>query len=102
MADPNGEIQIENNERAGQFEAREGQQEPFISYRRQAESIRFLHTQAQPGLEGQGLAARLTRTALDYARTQGLRVIPICPFVAAYIRTHTAYQDLIKHGACKQ
>jgi hypothetical protein len=46
-------------------------------------------------LEGKGLAAKLTRTALDFARAHRLRVVPLCPYVSAYIRRHSEVQDLV-------
>jgi predicted GNAT family acetyltransferase len=33
---------------------------------------------------------------LDYARTQGLQVVPLCSFIAGYIRKHPEYQDLVE------
>lgn len=44
---------------------------------------------------GRGIAARLTRHALDWARNEGLEVRPACPFVASWIRRHPDYADLV-------
>jgi predicted GNAT family acetyltransferase len=33
--------------------------------------------------------------ALDDIRSRGLKVVPLCPFVAAYIRRHPEYEDLV-------
>jgi uncharacterized protein len=35
------------------------------------------------------------RGALDDMRARGLKVAPVCPFVAAYIRRHPEYADLV-------
>ena len=52
-----------------------------------------------PRFEGQGLASELVRTALDQARSSGLRVLPFCPFVRGYIASHAAdYLDLVPQG----
>ncbi|MDT8409114.1 MAG: GNAT family N-acetyltransferase [Wenzhouxiangellaceae bacterium] len=48
-----------------------------------------------PALEGRGIAADITKTALDHAREQNLRVIPSCPYVASWIKRHPEYQDLL-------
>jgi uncharacterized protein len=48
-----------------------------------------------PALEGQGLAAKLVRAALDFAREQNLRVVPVCPYVSSFIRKHGEYPDLV-------
>lgn len=57
--------------------------------------ITFTHTIVPPALEGRGIASRLIRHALSEARARGLRVVPQCPFVAAYIRKHPDWADLL-------
>lgn len=57
--------------------------------------ITFTHTIVPPALEGRGIASRLIRHALTEARARGLRVVPQCPFVAAYIRKHPEWADLL-------
>ena len=41
------------------------------------------------------LGSALVATALDDARSEGLEVVPLCPFVAAFIERHPEYQDLV-------
>lgn len=55
----------------------------------------FTHTDVDDAYSGQGLAARLARTALDTARDRRLRVTPLCPYIAGYIRKHPEYVDLV-------
>ncbi len=57
--------------------------------------IAFLHAEVDPSRERRGLGSALVRGALDDARARGLSVRPVCPFVAWYIETHEAYQDLV-------
>jgi predicted GNAT family acetyltransferase len=57
--------------------------------------ITFTHTIVPPALEGRGIASRLIRHALSEARARGLRVVPQCPFVAAYIHKHPEWADLL-------
>ena len=52
------------------------------------------HTVVHPSIEGRGIAAALVRTALDYARTQGLKVQPLCSYTRAYMERHPETQDL--------
>jgi len=67
-----------------------------ILYRRsQLDVVALVHTEVSPSLEGRGLAARLVAGALDDIRARGLHVVPICPFVRAYIRRHPEYGDLV-------
>ena len=86
---------IENNESTHRWEARVGEFVAFTSYRRNEDTIHFLKTRVPPELEGQGIAGRLVKTALDDARAQHLTVVPICRFVTVYIRRHPEYRDLV-------
>ena len=66
-----------------------------ILYRRSPDRIALVHTEVSPSLEGRGLGSRLVAGALDDVRAQGLRAVPICPFVRSYIRRHPEYGDLV-------
>ncbi len=57
--------------------------------------IMFTHTEVPPAHEGQGIGRALIEHALAAARERGLKVIPICPFFAAYIQKHPEVQDLL-------
>jgi hypothetical protein len=59
-----------------------------IDYTSRPGEIVLLHTEVSPELEGQGLGARLVADALEDIRARGLRVVPVCPFVSAYLRRH--------------
>ena len=56
------------------------------------------HTEVPPALRAHGLAQVLARTALEYARDQGLGVIPVCPFVRRFLSRHPEYQPLVEKG----
>jgi hypothetical protein len=68
------------------------------AYHRRDNRISFLHTEVDPALEGHGFGSRLAAAALDDARTEGLEVVPLCPFMAAYIERHDEYEDLVAPG----
>jgi predicted GNAT family acetyltransferase len=57
--------------------------------------IMFTHTEVPPAHEGKGVGSALIRFALASARERRLKVIPICPFFAAYIKKHSEEQDLL-------
>ena len=58
--------------------------------------ITFIHTEVPPELGGKGIGSKLIRGALDQVRADGLKVIPQCPFVKAFIDKNPDYQDLLK------
>jgi predicted GNAT family acetyltransferase len=57
--------------------------------------IALLHTEVEPKLQHRGLGSTLVAGALDDVRARGLRVVPVCPFVAAYVNRHPPYGDLV-------
>jgi len=67
----------------------------FIRYRRRPGAIALVHTDIAPRLEGRGLGATLVAGALDDIRARGLHVVPLCPFVRAFIGRHQDYGDLV-------
>lgn len=67
----------------------------FAEYRARPSDITFTHTEVNEAYQGRGLAGRLIRTALDTARRRGLVVIPLCPYVAGFIRRNPDYLPLV-------
>jgi predicted GNAT family acetyltransferase len=67
----------------------------FTTYHRGARALSLIHTEIDPGHEGQGLASKLITGVLDTARAEGLPVLPFCPFVRAFIEKHNEYLDLV-------
>ncbi len=67
----------------------------MLAYRLSPGRMVLLHTEVPQSLEGQGLAAKLTRYALDFAREKHLRVVPLCPYTSSFLRKHREYQDLV-------
>jgi uncharacterized protein len=67
-----------------------------IAYTRDDDgALTLVHTEIEPDLEGGGLGGALVRGALDDLRARGLRMRPLCPFVAAYVQRHPEYGDLV-------
>jgi uncharacterized protein len=67
-----------------------------LDYLLDEDTIVMTHVGVYPEHRGQGVAAKLVEVALQYAEEKSLRVIPMCPYVAAYIRRHPHYIDLTK------
>jgi hypothetical protein len=66
-----------------------------IRYRREPGAVALVHTEIEPDREGQGLGGVLVEGALRDLRERGLRVIPICPYVRAWMGRHPDYADLV-------
>ena len=95
MTDEGDELRITDNPALHRFEARVGDRlAAFAVYRLEPGRLVLTHTETLPGYEGRGIASRLAGAALDEARARGLRVTPVCPFIAGYMRRHPEYADL--------
>jgi uncharacterized protein len=57
--------------------------------------VTLIHTEVAQEVEGGGIGSRLVAGALGDIRARGLRVVPLCPFVRAYLRRHPEQRDLI-------
>jgi predicted GNAT family acetyltransferase len=57
--------------------------------------ITFTHTEVPQEMSGHGIGSQLVRSALESARQQGLKVVPKCPFVSAYMAKHPEFNDLL-------
>ena len=89
-------IEVSNNETDQRYEIHvDGALAGFAEYRLRPDALVFTHTQVLDAYEGQGLGGKLARGALDDVRARGVRIRPRCPFIAAYIDRHPAYQDLV-------
>lgn len=65
-----------------------------ITYRDHGRVRVMDHTETDPALQGRGIAGNLTRFALDDARTSGLSVDPVCPYIATWLDRHPEYSDV--------
>lgn len=89
---------VVNNEEKKRFEVKINGYLAVCEYIKLKTKIIFTHTEVPPALEGQGIGSMLAKTALDYARANELKVQPLCPYIAAYMKKHPEYQDLLMDG----
>lgn len=91
-------VVVENNTADQQFQAQVNGHLAVVEYGFVDGSIVFTHTEVPHALAGHGIGDKLVHTALEHARTQQLTVVPLCPFVASYLRRHPEYHALV-HAA---
>jgi len=95
VSEDDQEPRVSDNPALHRFEAHVGERlAAFAVYRLEPGRVVFTHTETLPGFEGRGIASRLAGAALDEVSARGLRVTPVCPFIAGYIRKHPEYADL--------
>ena len=85
-------LSVQDNRAELRYElVRGGEVLGFLLYRIEPDGVVLVHTDVDPAYEGQGLGSVLVKGALDDLRERGVRAVPLCPFVRAYIRRHPEY-----------
>jgi len=90
-------VNVAENAALHRFEIRvDGELAGFAAYHDHAGRRTFTHTEIDDAFEGHGLGSTLVRHVLDDARERGFEVVPVCPFVRAFIADHLdEYVDLV-------
>jgi uncharacterized protein len=86
---------VRNNTEQSRFELDVDGHQAVAYYRMAPGVITFIHTEVPQALSGRGIGTKLIRGALEMARAQGLKVVPQCPFVSAFMGKHPEYNDLL-------
>jgi uncharacterized protein len=86
--------EVRHDAAARRFELMIDGRRSMLEYAVQGDRIVFTHTGVPPELRGQGVAARLVRAGLEYARAEGRRVVPQCSYVEAFLRRNPEFHDL--------
>ena len=87
--------EVRDNQERHRFELVEEGHLAFAEYELADGVITFTHTIVPSSMQGNGVGSRLVSGALAQVRGRGLKVVPRCPFVAAYIARHPEWKDLL-------
>ncbi|BDQ03275.1 GNAT family N-acetyltransferase [Ignavibacterium sp.] len=68
----------------------------FVEYSLNEKEMNLYHTYTPPQLRGKGLAEKVVRAAIEYAKENSLKVIPSCSYVAVFMQRHPEYSELLK------
>ena len=71
---------------------------PRIEYIKVPGKIFLTHTEVPKPLEGKGIGSAIIKAALEDIKKQDLVLVPLCPFVAGYIKKHPEWKDLVLKG----
>jgi predicted GNAT family acetyltransferase len=87
---------VRNNTAESRFELDADGHTALAIYRTEPGVITFTHTEVPTELSGRGVGSHLVRGALEQVRALGLKVVPKCPFVSAYMGKHAEFNDLLR------
>ena len=71
----------------------------FIEYKLSEDTLFLIHTEVPPALKGKGVASAIVQKALEYAKGNSYKIIPICPFVQSYLKRHKVWNDIVAQNA---
>lgn len=89
-------LKFRNNRTAFRYEALDGDDlVSQIDYLLEDDVVTITHTGTPPRYRGHGLAARLTKFALDDIQAAGLKIVPLCSFTTSFVAEHPEYACLV-------
>ncbi|GAD85458.1 GNAT family N-acetyltransferase [Nocardia asteroides] len=92
--------EVRNNAALERFElTADGTPAGYIEYQDTGAERALVHTEVYPRFEGRGLANTLAQAALDASRAEGFSVLPLCPMVLHFVKTHPEYISLVPQRA---
>lgn len=91
-------LELIKNESNRHFEMKVGENLAFIKYNKRGNKMALIHTDVEPALKGKGAATAIVEKTLDYIEKNNFKLIPICPFVAAYIKRHPEWKRIVAEG----
>lgn len=90
-------MQIQHDSEAREFSLPVEDGKAYIQYAQpDDQTLDLQHTIVPPEGQGRGVGSALVEHVLQYAREQGKRVVPSCPFVGTWLERHPEYQDLVR------
>lgn len=88
--------EVINNKKLFRFEINPGENSlTYLEYRWKKGDMLLMRTFVPVAERGKGMGALLVKTAMQYAVEKGLKVVVYCPFIDAYVKTHTEYNKLL-------
>ena len=87
-----------DNEENKQYEFHIDSDLARIEYIKAQGKIFLTHTEVPAKFEGKGIGSALVKQVLDDIQQKGLSLVPLCPFVAAYINRHPEYNALLSNN----
>ena len=92
------DLMVIDNPSAKQYEAKVEDSLARIEYIKAQDKIYLTHTEVPQALEGKGIGSALVLKVLEDIEEKGLTLVPLCPFVALYLKRHPEWKRLVMKG----
>jgi len=87
--------EVTDNAALGRYEMVVDGVTAFVTYTRPGDRLTLVHTEVPQALGGRGVGSSLATAVLEDVRNRGLGVVPECEFIAAFIKRHPEFADLV-------
>ena len=95
MSEPSTTTVVERTDGGSRYEILvDGRRAGLTAYRDLGVRRVFFHTEIDDAFAGQGLAPQLVQQALVDVRASGMRIVPVCPYVAKFLKRHDEFADI--------
>lgn len=81
-------MNVVHNESRSRFEVETEAGLAELTYQREGQTVIFTHTGVPRAASGEGVGTALVEAGLAWAKAEGARIVPLCPFVIAYLKRH--------------
>ena len=88
-------VNIVRNSDKNQFETVRDGQTAVAQYELSGAQMTITHILVPSPIEGQGVGSALCQFAIQTARDEQLKIVPQCPFMAAYFARHPEHNDVL-------
>ena len=92
------EYKLINKETTKRYEFQIDDQVAYVEYILAKGKIFLTHTEVPVALEGKGIGSALVKAVLADIEEKDLTLVPLCPFVAGYIKRHPEWRKLVLRG----
>lgn len=87
-------LPLTDNEAHHRFELSSGGHTAYIEYRRKGDKVFLIHTEVPAAMSGRAVGSVLVEKVFSHLEEMGLRMVPYCPFVRAYLKKHPEWERL--------
>ena len=91
----NNELVLKDNTDRKQFELSVEGFTARVEYMIMSNKIFLTHTEVPSELEGKGVGSKIVKLAFEEIEKRGLKLIPLCPFVAKYLTKHPEWKKIL-------
>jgi predicted GNAT family acetyltransferase len=92
------DLPLKYNEQQERFELEVDGTTAYIEYRKGGNTMALTHTEVPAALEGKGVGTAIVEKSLSYLEENNYRLVPLCPFVLAYVERHPEWKRLMGPG----